>query len=389
MKRVIIVGSPRSNGRSAHLAEMLFEANIDERPQDELFLVPVSEIEVGPCIGCGACKKQSAVIFKDDDGNEVSELRYRCIFDDDMQTLYDLLDEADTLTIVTPVYFSGAPAPMKCVLDRLQPYFWPYLANGPRLPKRPLELHVIGEGGDPHGFDPLIGEVRSATLLAGFEIVRIYNWVGKISAEGEILEDATVLEPPEKPMGILVETAEEHAPEPNLGDDTKAGFGSQAPSTSQSEHVSIALKADSFPAQRHMQHAQGRPRPKLDFSKSAKTQTGSAENRQGAKSGSGAERAKATGKGESKGKGKTPGKTPGKLNSRGAGFNRSDAKDSAKGSARGGRRGNAGGAKGSARGGKQGNVRGNAGGTRGNVGGSSAGSSRGPSRGKGKGGSRG
>ena len=57
MKRVIIVGSPRSNGRSAHVAEMLFEANIDERPEDELFLVPVSEIEVGPCIGCNACRK--------------------------------------------------------------------------------------------------------------------------------------------------------------------------------------------------------------------------------------------------------------------------------------------------------------------------------------------
>ena len=55
MKRVIIVGSPRSNGRSAHLAEMLFEANIDERPQDELFLVPLSEVEVGPCIGCNEC----------------------------------------------------------------------------------------------------------------------------------------------------------------------------------------------------------------------------------------------------------------------------------------------------------------------------------------------
>ena len=190
MKRVIIVGSPRSNGRSAHLAEMLFEANIDERPEDELFLVPISEIEVGPCIGCGACKKPSEVIFQDDEGNEVTELRHRCIFDDDMQTLYDLLDEADELTIVCPVYFSGTPAPMKCVLDRLQPYFWPYCANGPREPKRPLTLHVIGEGGDPHGYDPLVSEVRGSTALAGFRIERIMDWVGKISPQGEILAEA-------------------------------------------------------------------------------------------------------------------------------------------------------------------------------------------------------
>ena len=250
MKRVIIVGSPRSNGRCAHLAEMLFEANIDERPEDELYLVPVSEIEIGPCIGCGACKKQSEVTFKDDDGNEVTELRNRCIFDDDMQTLYDLLDEADALTIVTPVYFSGAPAPMKCVLDRLQPYFWPYLERGPRLPKRPLELHVVGEGGDPHGFDPLIGEVRSATLLAGFEIERIFNWVGKISAEGEILEEAVVLEPPTKPARA------------------------KEPSAASTDDAPAAPDAKTAPAGERRPRAQGKPRPKLDFSKGANKPAG-------------------------------------------------------------------------------------------------------------------
>lgn len=199
MKRVIIVGSPRSKGRSAHLAEMLFEANIDERPEDELFLVPVSEIEVGPCIGCNACRVKTEIVFTDDDGNEVRELCRRCVFDDDMQGVYDLLDQADTLTIVCPVYFSGAPAPMKCLLDRLQPYFWDYRENGPRLPKRPLELHILGEGGDPHGFVPLISEVKGTTALAGFGLERILSWVGKIGADGEILAEAE--EVPVPPRG--------------------------------------------------------------------------------------------------------------------------------------------------------------------------------------------
>lgn len=199
MKRVIIVGSPRSNGRSAHLAEMLFEANIDERPEDELFLVPISEIDVGPCIGCNACRKKSEVTLKDDDGNEVTELLHRCIFDDDMQTVYDLLDDADALTIVTPIYFSGTPGPMKCLIDRLQPYFWEYCENGPRLPKRPLELHVVGEGGDPHGFAPLVSEVKGPTALAGFGLERILSWVGKLDAKGEIVAEAD--EVPVPPRG--------------------------------------------------------------------------------------------------------------------------------------------------------------------------------------------
>ncbi|MBO4352753.1 MAG: flavodoxin family protein [Eggerthellaceae bacterium] len=197
MKRVIVVGSPRSKGRSAHLAEMLFEASIDECPEDEIFLVPVSEIEVGPCIGCGACRRKTEVISRDEDGNEVSESKHRCVFDDDMQTLYDLLDDADELIIVSPIYFSGAPAPMKCVLDRMQPYFWENRREdgGARNPvKRPMTLHVIGEGNDPHGYAPLVSEVRSAMAIAGFKIERILDWVGKIDADGEIIADAEVVE---------------------------------------------------------------------------------------------------------------------------------------------------------------------------------------------------
>ena len=242
MKRVIIMGSPRSNGRSAHLAEMLFEANIDERPEDELFLVPVSEVEIGPCIGCNACRKKAAVTFKGDDGVEVTVLRNRCIFDDDMQTLYDLLDEADELTVVSPVYFSGAPASMKCVLDRLQPYFWVTQVRGREMAeedadepldgadgavalgqdaehkrriatKRPATLHIVGEGGDPHGFMPLVSEVKSSLACAGFRLEHVFDWVGKIDCAGEILAEATeVVLPAAGVMGSAPETVLDDAP---------------------------------------------------------------------------------------------------------------------------------------------------------------------------------
>ena len=212
MKRVIIVGSPRSNGRSAHVAEMLFEANIDERPEDELFLVPVSEIEVGPCIGCNACRELSEVTFKGDDGAERTELRPRCVFDDDMQALYDLLDDADELTIVSPVYFSGAPAMMKCVLDRMQPYYW---ANTRKAPKRPATLHVLGEGSDPHGYGALVSEVKSSLAVAGFKLERVLDWVGKVDESGEITAEAVEvqLDAPTKERPKLDLSAGKKAPQ--------------------------------------------------------------------------------------------------------------------------------------------------------------------------------
>ena len=129
MNRVIIMGSPRSYGRSAHLAEMLFEACIDECPEDEVYLVPVSELEIGPCIGCGGCSKLREFEIESDDaaGEPQTVQLHRCVFDDDMAELYDLLLDADELVVVSPVYFSGAPSPMKALLDRMQPFFYQWL----------------------------------------------------------------------------------------------------------------------------------------------------------------------------------------------------------------------------------------------------------------------
>ena len=168
MKRLIIVGSPRSGGRSAMLAEMLFEACIDECPEDELTLVPVAEVDVDPCMGCGACETA--------EGHE-------CVIVDDMDEIRSFIDEADELTVVAPVYFSGAPAQLKALLDRFQPYFWTWEAGGTR---RPCTLHVVGEGTNPNGFEALIAEVKSAVAVAGFKLERVVDWVGKISPTGEI-----------------------------------------------------------------------------------------------------------------------------------------------------------------------------------------------------------
>ncbi|HIW75433.1 MULTISPECIES: flavodoxin family protein [Gordonibacter] len=178
MNRLIIVGSPRPNGRSAALADMLFEACIEEYPADEVALAPVSMLEVQPCSGCDSCRYSEAPA-EGEPG--------RCAIDDDMADVYELIDAADELVVVSPVYFAGPPAQLKALLDRLQPYFW---TPARTRPKRPATLHVVGEGGDPHGFDPLVGIVRSALAGAGFQLERVLDWVGKIDEDGEIVAEA-------------------------------------------------------------------------------------------------------------------------------------------------------------------------------------------------------
>ena len=189
MNRLIIVGSPRIDGRSAHLADLLFESCIDECSDDELALAPVSTLAIEPCQGCDACKALAALAAggEEAEDGQADEAPRRCVIDDDMAEVYELIDAADELVVVSPVYFAGAPAQLKALLDRLQPYFW---TDERHREKRPATLHVVGEGGDPHGFEPLVGVVRSSLSCAGFALERVLDWVGRIDEEGEITAEA-------------------------------------------------------------------------------------------------------------------------------------------------------------------------------------------------------
>ena len=121
--------------------------------------------------------------LSDGDPNDANR---RCVIRDDMDDIYPLLEDADELIVVAPVYFAGPSSQLKAVLDRFQPYFW----TRQRARRRPCTLHVVGEGGDPHGFDPLVGTVRSAAAVAGFRLERVLDWVGKIDESGEIVAEA-------------------------------------------------------------------------------------------------------------------------------------------------------------------------------------------------------
>ena len=139
-------------------------------------LVSLADVRISPCTGCESCAN-----------NRGRQSELYCIISDDMLRVRSLLNACDELVLVSPVYFAGAPSQLKAFLDRLQPYFY---ANWRAKPKRPASLYVVGEGGDPHGFGPLVGEVRSALAVAGFALESVHDWVGLVSADGALLGGA-------------------------------------------------------------------------------------------------------------------------------------------------------------------------------------------------------
>lgn len=158
IRRLLICGSPRSNGRSARLVRELAQELKAAHPQDALEEIFVSRTRVGGCVGCDRCRTAG-----------------ECCQADDMPAIMESLAAADELHLVSPVYFAGPPSQLKALLDRFQPHYW---AGTRYQSKRPAYLQVVGEGGDPHGFEPLVVICRSALSVAGFELREVIAHIG-------------------------------------------------------------------------------------------------------------------------------------------------------------------------------------------------------------------
>lgn len=168
---LLISGSPFAGGKTEKTTALLYSQKQEQGiAADVLF---VSHLSVAGCLGCNKC----ASLERDKTGS------YDCILTDDMQMVAQKLMACAELMLVTPVFFSGVPSQVKAILDRLQPFFWSRRRGGE---KRPFDLVVLGEGGDPYGYEALVSEASSSLAMAGFKLREIYDCVGRVE-DGELL----------------------------------------------------------------------------------------------------------------------------------------------------------------------------------------------------------
>lgn len=103
MNIIIILGSPRKGGNSQTLAETVIEGIKEEISCTTEFVYLHGLKALSPCRGCGGCEKTGM-----------------CVIKDDMIELYEKVDTADIIFLVTPVYFYGPSAQIKTFIDRFQ-----------------------------------------------------------------------------------------------------------------------------------------------------------------------------------------------------------------------------------------------------------------------------
>ena len=101
MRMTIVLGSPRISGNSESLARTVAEGIIEQGGDVEY--VRLNKLALRPCQGCGGCDKTGV-----------------CVIKDDMTPIYEQIDAAERLLLVTPIYFYGPAAQLKLFMDRIQ-----------------------------------------------------------------------------------------------------------------------------------------------------------------------------------------------------------------------------------------------------------------------------
>jgi len=114
MKVMGFVASPRKEGNTAWVLNKMLEGAQEQGAETQSWYF--SDLDIKPCRGCLGCHKGDK-----DRG---------CVVKDDMQEIYEALEQADVLVLGSPVYMGQMSAQAKIFTDRLfaqiSPRFSPF-----------------------------------------------------------------------------------------------------------------------------------------------------------------------------------------------------------------------------------------------------------------------
>lgn len=130
MNILVLNGSPRLKGNTKQMIGAFQEGAAASGHQVDV--VDICQKRIGGCIACEYCHTK---------GNGA------CVQEDDMQVVYELLNEADMLVLASPIYYHGISGQLKCAIDRL------YSAAYPVKPPRLKKAAMILSSGDAHMYD--------------------------------------------------------------------------------------------------------------------------------------------------------------------------------------------------------------------------------------------
>ena len=155
MKVLILNGSPRVNGNTAIAVNEMVK--IFEAENVEPIVRQIGNKDIRGCIACGSCSKNG-----------------KCVFDDIVNELAPIFEEAAGLVVASPVYYASANATLIACLDRLF-----YSTHFDKTMKVGAGVVVARRGGCSAAFD----ELNKYFTISGMPVASSQYWNSVHGAE--------------------------------------------------------------------------------------------------------------------------------------------------------------------------------------------------------------
>lgn len=167
MRILVLNGSPRPNGNTKGMVEAFREGAVSAGHQVDV--VDVCKLKINGCIACEYCHTKG---------------HGSCVQKDDMQQVYNLLNEAEMLVLASPIYYHGISGQLKCVIDRF------YSAAYPMKPPRLKKAAMILSSGDGDMYDGALFSFQGDFLdYLGLENMGIFTAHGAENGSPEKLAE--------------------------------------------------------------------------------------------------------------------------------------------------------------------------------------------------------
>jgi multimeric flavodoxin WrbA len=162
MKVIGFVASPRKEGNTAWTVHKILEGAKERGAETQCW--SFGDLVIKPCQSCYGCQQGDL----------------RCVIKDDMQKLYDAMEQADALVLGSPTYMGQMSAQAKIFTDRLfaeyHPRFSPHFKQRDVVKKMVL---VFSQGNpDPGLFQSYYDYTKKMFQLLGFDLEEVYVVAG-------------------------------------------------------------------------------------------------------------------------------------------------------------------------------------------------------------------
>jgi len=158
-KFIILSGSPKKDGNTATLVDWFIEGASSKGARIEIVRTAFLKYKSTGCTSCRACQKLD---------------EYECVVNDEAKPILAKMAKVDVIVMATPLYFFGASAQLKHVVDRMfSLYKWDNQAGTMRTPLKGKTLVLIASAFENVGLDALRKPFALTAKYTGMKFISL------------------------------------------------------------------------------------------------------------------------------------------------------------------------------------------------------------------------